>query len=417
MKGKKKGWSLFLAAVMLVSTPGSVLAGDTGTETVVISEADTVIVESDDGEGSASNAPDEEVEGASLSSDDVTESGSIAEEPEADSEPEEMAGDDSIAILDIEEVATVSSDFEETSNGLSVSEASASLSDAIEIDSPEDFLGIFDDLSADYVLTSDLYMSDYPVSVNLWTTFSGTLDGQGYTIYDLSIEPESDSCVLGLFASVTGTIQNLNLVNASLSAANNTQYPNVGILSGNLDGGSILNCSVSGTITIWDGTYSDTWTGVGGLIGYTSSGTIRSCTSSVDITVSNQYSVNIGGITSVFASGTLEDCVYDGTISLTQTGTQTDQDFLVTGIAYCGYESDTSAYAQNCTVNGSLVLKTTDSMGRAFGIWTANDSVNNASISVEVGEAYGAAYGAHIGTELTNTGSVSIKSTGSDANT
>ena len=63
------------------------------------------------------------------------------------------------------------------------------------------------------------------------TSFLGTFNGQGHTIFGLSITSGSGSA--GLFSSVSGTINNLHLSSVNISA---NSYTNVGAFAGELTG-------------------------------------------------------------------------------------------------------------------------------------------------------------------------------------
>ena len=128
------------------------------------------------------------------------------------------------------------------------------------ITTPEQFNAIRNDLSAHYILGADIDLSVYgagegwqPVGSSE-SPFTGSLDGEGYTIYGLYINrPTTD--YVGLFGC-TGSgseIRNLNL-----SGVNVTGNSYVGSLVG-LNQGVITGCTAGGTVT---GRYD-----AGGLVG------------------------------------------------------------------------------------------------------------------------------------------------------
>jgi len=114
-----------------------------------------------------------------------------------------------------------------------------------------DLAAISDDLSASYNLVNDLdadtdgYTSVVEESgFDPLGTFSGTLDGNGYTISNLSIS--ADSRFAGLFSIVTGTIKNITIDSATVSGSKSF----VGVLAGNFAGTardvSVINSDVTG---------------------------------------------------------------------------------------------------------------------------------------------------------------------------
>lgn len=135
----------------------------------------------------------------------------------------------------------------------------------------------------------DLAGSDWtPIS-----SFSGTLDGCGYSIKNMRIRATTQ--YIGLFAQAQGTIKNLNLVNVDIvseytsnSTTSYTRY--VGGFVGYRSSTIIMdNCTISGSISA---TNTNTYVGtssnysymrIGGLIG-DGYGTMTNCTSNVTIT-------------------------------------------------------------------------------------------------------------------------------------
>jgi hypothetical protein len=88
--------------------------------------------------------------------------------------------------------------------------------------------------------------------------FTGTFDGQGHVISNLTIDTpaESDVGFFGVISSPAAEVRRLHLRDATVSGTDH-----VGVLAGTLDRGRVLNCSSSGTAT---GTGQST----GGLVGF-----------------------------------------------------------------------------------------------------------------------------------------------------
>lgn len=125
---------------------------------------------------------------------------------------------------------------------------------------------------------------------NTLDKFTGSYDGQDYTISDLVINrPDTD--YVGLFGYIdSASISNIQLVNASIMC-----HDYSGSLIGKCSYSSITNCSSSAIIS--------GWTVVGGLIGYNSNSTMDLCSNSGTLT---GYK-HLGGLVSI-NDGTVSDC-------------------------------------------------------------------------------------------------------------
>ena len=144
-------------------------------------------------------------------------------------------------------------------------------------------------------------------------SFKGTFDGNGNTIYNLSIkeDPENADQAIGLFGIVDGgTVKNLKFENVNINVPSSEMAAAaVGMLTG---GGTVSGIEVlSGTVKATRGN--------GAVIGrMTKSGTISTCTNHAAITGTG---ANIGGIvgaayyTEDGSTMTIEDCHNYGTVS------------------------------------------------------------------------------------------------------
>ena len=139
---------------------------------------------------------------------------------------------------------------------------------------------------------ADIDLSDYSdgegwraIGIFFSDPFSGVYDGNGYKITNLTINrPDTDTASLFGYLSGDGAmIDNVTLEDVSVTG----RYF-VGALTGSNSGGTIINCSVSGSVTGIDR--------VGGLVGWNSShAVISGCSSSASVT--GQRSV--GGLVGV----------------------------------------------------------------------------------------------------------------------
>lgn len=119
-------------------------------------------------------------------------------------------------------------------------------------------------------------------------TFAGTFDGQGKTISNLTASStEANYAAAGLFGSITGNVENVNLTNVNISS---THYAGgvVAYISANT-GARVQNCTVNGgTITSTAeliGEKYDNGDKAGGIVGYiTANDYVKGCSVS-NITV------------------------------------------------------------------------------------------------------------------------------------
>lgn len=125
--------------------------------------------------------------------------------------------------------------------------------------------------------------------------FAGTFDGNGHKISNLS-------GTQGLFSTITstGNVKNLGMENVNI----NSTITGVGAICGKVNGGTIDNCYVTGTVKSSGH--------VGGLVGeLLDGGTIKD--SNANINVDGGSGVCIGGI-SGHNSGTITGCNVTGTV-------------------------------------------------------------------------------------------------------
>lgn len=186
--------------------------------------------------------------------------------------------------------------------------------------------------SGQYYLTCDIDLANEGSWTPLCpsTAFTGTLDGQGYSIKNMKITSTTLQYV-GLFGRMNGIVKNLKLenINISCSYSSATNYY-VGGIAGysTATTTNISNCTVSGTIksinTYTTSGYSYTYNYTGGIIGNVTTLTCTNCINNADIkatasggatsseTKNYAYSGGIAGY--VGSSGTFSDCKNTGTL-------------------------------------------------------------------------------------------------------
>ncbi len=149
-------------------------------------------------------------------------------------------------------------------------------------------------------LAADIDMSGQtwtPVGNSLGNPYTGTFDGAGYSISNLS------SNTVGLFNYVSsGTIKNLIMETPQINTGNGGN--NIGIIVGRLEGGTVENCHVVG------GSIRKN-VSVGSVVGSVSNGTVRACSSSATVYASL---VNGGGIVG-YNNGTVIACYAIGQVT------------------------------------------------------------------------------------------------------
>jgi len=163
-----------------------------------------------------------------------------------------------------------------------------------------------------------------------WTgiSFTGTFDGNGHTIFNLSIH---GSRYIGLFGQLAGgSVANLTMENVDISAS----WIRAGSICGESLSSSIKNCHSSGTVSADHN--------AGGICGYNSDGgIIISCYSSCTVTGSWE----VGGLCGLNSfTGTIISSYSNGTVSGNR---------HVGGLCGQNRASITSCYATG-TVNASI---------------------------------------------------------------
>lgn len=288
--------------------------------------------------------------------------------------------------------------------------ASAVLADLV-ISTADDLVTFLNEVAAEtseysasvVALGSDIDLSNAgTITYTSTGTFTGTFDGNGKTISNLTLE--GNVWRLGIFCGLNGTVQNLILTGASVTNNYSTDESSTGIIAGNADGVSISNITITNSSVVnpyyglnvkVGGLVGDAWnynnlkfenchlTDVaveslcmaGGIAGSVNSGvTISDC--SVTLTKASIFAKNnkntsyrsiAGGITAYLNSSTIENCSVSisGEGSIKYEGTDTNGYSSAAGI--CAMASvNTSTSITNCSVindrtSGGLLNNGTES--------------------------------------------------------
>jgi hypothetical protein len=243
--------------------------------------------------------------------------------------------------------------------------------------------------------------------------FTGTLDGQGYKIFDLFINRPYQNCI-GLFAEVGvgGIVQNIGVTSITI-----TGYNYVGGLVG-YSSGTVSNCYATGTVT------GESF--VGGLMGSIVYSTVTNCyatgniSAHVDVgglagfndhgTVSNSYSTssvtgnsavggltggNSGNVNNSYSSGNIISAIecagglvginYWGTVSNSHSTSSVNGDYTVGGLVGWNYAGSVNKCYSTGSVNGNL------GVGGLLGVNGGNayDSAGAVSNSCSAGSVTG----------------------------
>ena len=140
-----------------------------------------------------------------------------------------------------------------------------------------------------------------PITVTSFnaSSYSGTIYGNGQTVtinYTSGLSTGASENEGGVVGTLTGSIYDLNVVvqsNTTIKRGRNA-YPstyNMGIIAGNINGGTISNCAVTinSGVTIWAFSWrSGDYASFGGVVGRVTSGTIS------NVTVTNNGSIKAG---------------------------------------------------------------------------------------------------------------------------
>ncbi|AKA25781.1 GLUG motif-containing protein [Pseudomonas chlororaphis] len=153
----------------------------------------------------------------------------------------------------------------------------------------EQLRGIESDMNGRYVLGNQIAGQGRFKTIGDGNSFSGTLDGLGNTLSDLSIYGTSG--YVGLFGVNQGQIGNLNLERISASGTSSTHYnTQVGTLAG-VNTGSIRNVKAK-DVTVTGASHLNA---LGGLVALNLHGNIDNASVSGKV-IGNQYTYVMGGL-------------------------------------------------------------------------------------------------------------------------
>ena len=207
--------------------------------------------------------------------------------------------------------------------------------------------------SGSYKLVTDIDMSGI-----IYTPFefTGTLEGNGFTVKNLSLSTDSGS--FGIFTRVSGTINNITFENIAIKT---TAYGSnfAGGVCGELAGGTLNRIVFKGTVSGQGGDSAD----IGGLVGKMSSGTISYCESYATVIGNSiENAGTTGGIVGFAPGGSIGGCINYGTV----TGA-----YRVGGIVGDSYIIPTGVLTNAGVVNGQYYV------GGIVGLWECHGSISS----------------------------------------
>ncbi|MCL1919797.1 MAG: putative Ig domain-containing protein [Kiritimatiellaeota bacterium] len=150
------------------------------------------------------------------------------------------------------------------------------------------------------VLTSDIDLSAHgwtPAGTNNPARiFHGTFDGQGHTIYGMTIHASNTVTYAGLFGTIGegSMVCNVNLVDTDIAIYCDREDIRAGGIVGVNVRGTVANCRNSGTVSCLF-SRPPYYTHCGGIVGY-NAGRVKDCVNSAAVSAASTSSATIGGV-------------------------------------------------------------------------------------------------------------------------
>ena len=204
------------------------------------------------------------------------------------------------------------------------------------------------DRSINCTLTADIDLTgkDWsPIGTNFYNSYTGTFDGGGHTIMGLTITTNDQ--YVGLFGRLgkAGTVKNVVMEGIQITCNHRLGY--AGGVAGFSWGGTIENCSVSGSVS---GTIC-----AGGVVGIQWEASITGCSSSATV----KGMVQVGGVAGETNSGaTMAACYATGNVTI-----EIDPINNILGGGLVGFNAGSSVLA--CYATGN-VTSTGSSTGNVY---------------------------------------------------
>ena len=276
------------------------------------------------------------------------------------------------------------------SNGKFIAPIETPVAGSIPISNRGELEAIANDLNANYHLTQDIDLSGKewtPIGDNCTDSdasrFTGTFDGQGHVISNLTIT--GGYKYAGLFGYASGAvIKNVGLEDTSINVIQSPSQPEVAYVGG-ICGRStafVSNCYNTGSISSSTELYYDAF--AGGICGYStynSSCSISNCFNTAAISSASSSSWSFayaGGICGV-SSCSISNCYNTGGIS----SSSSSSSYAYAG-GICGFAEladSFGSYNINDCYNTGVILSSTSSYYSAYSGGICGASADSASIS------------------------------------
>ncbi len=220
---------------------------------------------------------------------------------------------------------------------------------AVQVNAGTDYAGKY--FKVDNDITYDSTKIDengnkhnYTAIGTIINSFKGKFDGNGKTISGIRIYKPND-VELGLFGALG---EGAEVENVKLAYVEITGYGNIGGVAG-YNKGTISNCTVEKSVKI--ASLSDNSSGIGGIVGYNDGGTVSGCTSSAELTSSDNRSLFFGGVVGISNyGGTISNnFAKNVTVSATQSYGAVVGDYVGSTLSNNFYYACTVAGVMNAT--------------------------------------------------------------------
>ena len=216
-------------------------------------------------------------------------------------------------------------------------------------------------LGINITLTENINLTDIdwtPIGTDYYNQYTGAFDGGNHTITGLTVTGSNEFAGLFGFIGPGGTVQNVVLEGVQITSNHRSGY--AGGVAGYCYGGTLENCSVSGSIS---GTLF-----VGGVVSNQIGGSITGCSSSATV----KGVIFVGGIAGETNDvALLTGCYATGDVTVENDGPSQARAGGVVG-ANGGNSTLTACYAAgNVSGKGSGTIHVGGAVGENYGTVTA----------------------------------------------
>ena len=216
-------------------------------------------------------------------------------------------------------------------------------------------------LGINITLTENINLTDIdwtPIGTDYYNQYTGAFDGGNHTITGLTVTGSNEFAGLFGFIGPGGTVQNVVLEGVQITSDNSSGY--AGGVAGYCYGGTLENCSVSGSIS---GTLF-----VGGVVSNQIGGSIAGCSSSATV----KGVIFVGGIAGETNDvALLTGCYATGDVTVENDGPSQARAGGVVG-SNGGNSTLTACYAAgNVSGKGSGTIHVGGAVGENYGTLTA----------------------------------------------